>query len=59
MLNALYALPLEQFKQRIRQKLRAFVQDIFLYMRPDLRFGDDESLFTTGVIDSLGVRNTP
>ena len=30
MLNALYALPLEQFKQRIRQKLRAFVQDIFL-----------------------------
>ena len=58
MLNALYALPLEQFKQRIRQKLRAFVQDTFLYMRPDLRF-DDKSLFTTGVIDSLGVRNTP
>ena len=42
----------------VRQKLRAFVQDTLLYMRPDLRF-DDESLFTTGVIDSLDVRNTP
>lgn len=39
----------------IRQQLRAFIQENFLYMRPDLKFGDDESLFTRGVIDSLGV----
>lgn len=38
-----------------RATLRAFVQENFLYMRPDLRFGDDDSLLAQGIIDSLGV----
>jgi len=39
----------------IKHRLRGFIDDTFLYMRPDLTFGDDDSLFTKGVIDSLGV----
>ena len=39
----------------IRGALRAFVNDNFLYMRPDLEFTDDDSLLSKGVIDSLGV----
>jgi acyl carrier protein len=39
----------------IRQALRTFVQENFLYMRPDLSFADDDSLLANGVIDSLGV----
>lgn len=39
----------------IRRVLRAYITENFLYMRADLRFGDDESLLSKGVIDSLGV----
>lgn len=41
--------------QTIVQTIRAFIQDNFLYMRPDLQYGDDDSLLAKGVIDSLGV----
>lgn len=37
------------------QTLRSFVQENFLYMRPDLKYADDDSLLAKGVIDSLGV----
>ena len=39
----------------IRGKVNAFLQENFLYMRPDFVVGPDESLLRTGVIDSLGV----
>lgn len=39
----------------IRSALRSFVQENFLYMRPDLQYGDEDSLLAKGVIDSLGV----
>lgn len=41
--------------QTIAQTLRSFIQENFLYMRPDLQYGDDDSLLAKGVIDSLGV----
>ncbi len=36
-------------------RTRAYVVENFLYMRQDFRFGDDDSLLTRGIIDSLGV----
>lgn len=39
----------------IRQAMRSYITENFLYMRPDLQFGDDDSLLAKGVIDSLGV----
>ncbi len=39
----------------IRETLRAYVRDNFLYMRPDAAVGDDDSLLARGVVDSLGV----
>lgn len=39
----------------IAQTLRSFIQENFLYMRPDLQYADDDSLLAKGVIDSLGV----
>jgi acyl carrier protein len=39
----------------IAQALRSFIQENFLYMRPDLQYADDDSLLAKGVIDSLGV----
>src|SRR5690606_24739184 len=39
----------------IAQTLRSFIQENFLYMRPDLEYADDDSLLAKGVIDSLGV----
>jgi len=38
----------------LRQELRAYIEENFLYLHPDLEFGDDDSLLARGVIDSLG-----
>ena len=38
-----------------RERVRAFLVENFLYMRPDFAFKDDESLLKAGVVDSLGV----
>ena len=40
--------------QAVRQEVRAFIADNFLYMRPDLQLQDDDDLLGLGVIDSLG-----
>lgn len=36
-------------------QLRHFVQDTFLYMRPEFDLRDDTSLLQSGVLDSMGV----
>lgn len=41
--------------ETVLARLRGYVQDSFLYMRPGFAVGDDESLFDKGVIDSMGV----
>jgi acyl carrier protein len=38
----------------VRAEMRAFVQENFLYMRPDLELRDDDDLLNLGVIDSIG-----
>ena len=38
----------------VRNEIRAFIEENFLYMRPDLDLQDDDDLLGLGVIDSLG-----
>lgn len=39
----------------ILERVRGFVHESFLYMRPGFTLGNDESLMEKGVIDSMGV----
>ena len=39
----------------ITDRVRAYVRDNFLYMRPDWLLQDDAPLLGSGVIDSIGV----
>ena len=36
-------------------QVRRFVQEAFLYMRPDFKLAEETPLLQTGVIDSMGV----
>src|SRR5690606_27393792 len=36
-------------------RLRGFIEETFLYMRPDFELGDDDSLMGKGIVDSMGV----
>ena len=38
----------------VRTELRAFVEESFLYLHPDVKLGDDDRLLELGVVDSLG-----
>ena len=38
----------------VRNEMRAYIEENFLYMRPDLELQDDDDLLGLGVIDSLG-----
>lgn len=40
---------------QILERVRTFLQDNFLYMRPDFVLGDDDRLLERGVVDSMGV----
>lgn len=37
----------------VRAEMRAFIEDNFLYMHPDVELADDEDLLTRGLVDSL------
>jgi acyl carrier protein len=39
----------------VREKVRVFLVENFLYMRPKFVLADDDSLLRKGVLDSLGV----
>ena len=39
----------------VRAKLRAFVRETFLYMKPKFELGDDDLLLKKGIVDSMGV----
>ena len=38
----------------LREEIRAFVQENFLYLHPDHVLGDDDDLLGLGLVDSLG-----
>ena len=40
--------------ERVLADLRSFVEDNFLYLRPDLELKDTDELLELGIIDSLG-----
>lgn len=42
-------------RDEILSRLRDFVDDNFLYMRPDFELQDDTSLLRQGILDSMGV----
>jgi acyl carrier protein len=39
----------------VKLRLRAFVQENFLYAMPNFELGDDDRLLEKGVVDSMGV----
>lgn len=39
---------------QVREEMRAFITDSFLYMHPDVELADNEDLLSRGLIDSLG-----
>lgn len=45
---------MEPIDSVLRSEMRAFIQENFLYMRPDVELRDDDDLLGLGVIDSLG-----
>lgn len=38
----------------IKRELRAYVEDNFLYMHPDVELGDRDDFLAKGILDSLG-----
>ena len=40
---------------QIRERVRGFLEENFLYMRPNFELGDDDRLLERGVVDSMGV----
>ena len=44
----------QQTTDGVRLEIRAFIEENFLYLQPDLVLGDGDPLLALGVIDSLG-----
>jgi acyl carrier protein len=44
----------EQVELGLRAQLRAYVEETFLYLHPDVELADDDRFLELGVIDSLG-----
>ena len=38
----------------VRAEMRGFIEENFLYLRPDVELGDGDDFLALGVIDSLG-----
>lgn len=45
---------LPRSEDAVRDELRTFVEENFLYMRPELTLADEDQLLELGIIDSLG-----
>jgi acyl carrier protein len=39
---------------KIRQEMRSFVEDNFLYMHPDVELADSDQFLSLGIVDSFG-----
>lgn len=40
---------------RVREKIRAYLDENFLYMMPNFVLDDDDRLLERGVVDSMGI----
>lgn len=40
---------------KVRESVRRYLEENFLYMRPNFVLGDDDRLLERGVVDSMGV----
>lgn len=43
-----------QNSELVRREMRAFIEENFLYLQPDLKLSDEQDLLAHGVVDSLG-----
>jgi len=43
-----------QDSDQVRTQMRSFIEENFLYLKPDLELSDDQDLLAHGVVDSLG-----
>lgn len=44
----------EQVGTGLRAELRAYVEETFLYLHPDVELGDGDGFLELGIVDSLG-----
>jgi len=44
----------EQVGTELRAELRAYVEEAFLYLHPDVELGDGDGFLELGIVDSLG-----
>jgi acyl carrier protein len=42
-------------ESQVRDRVRRYLDENFLYMRPDFSLADDDRLLERGVVDSMGV----
>ena len=45
---------MSQANGEVRKEMRGFIEEQFLYMRPDAELGDTDALLDLGIVDSLG-----
>jgi acyl carrier protein len=46
--------PAAELSATVRREIRTFIEENFLYLRPDLELADGDPLLELGVVDSLG-----
>jgi acyl carrier protein len=44
----------EQVETGLRAELRAYIEEAFLYLHPELELADEDEFLAEGVIDSMG-----
>ncbi len=44
----------ERVEAGLRAELRAYVEEAFLYLHPDVELGDGDGFLELGIVDSLG-----
>ena len=46
---------MQPLEPQVRDRVRRYLEENFLYMRPNFVLGDDDRLLERGVVDSMGV----
>jgi acyl carrier protein len=43
-----------ELAEDVRQQIRAYIEENFLYLHPGIELRDDDQFLTLGIVDSLG-----